>query len=136
MNEKAVIVATTSGQTLATFSPGGAPSLSEKENLMSGLLSAIKSFVNALDHEELEMIETTGKRIVILPSMANGLLFVLVGGLDFDKSAGLALLESIRDGVIERYGNVLEKTSQGTDPGAVRGGIEAIARDLLAASDK
>jgi hypothetical protein len=135
---RTIIVSTTSGHTLARVSPEGrAPEgLDEKGELMVGLLSAIKSFVNQLQNEEIEMIDTTSRRIVILPSMSNGLIFALIAEGAIEKSAGQVILENIRDSVIKKYGDLLEVTRGGTDPGAARGGIEKIALEILDAFDR
>jgi len=74
------------------------------EDLIMGFLSALKMFANSsLSGQELEMIDMTDIRWIVLPSMTNELVFFLLSDYSCDKHTGHEILEDIRDIVVEKY---------------------------------
>jgi len=70
------------------------------ETLMQGLISAIKSFANSFNGEEIESINMTKTKMVILPSMINKIIFVLICDYADDLAGCFRILEDIRDEVL------------------------------------
>jgi predicted regulator of Ras-like GTPase activity (Roadblock/LC7/MglB family) len=87
------------------------------KDLVGALLTAMKSFVNTLEGEEIEMIETTSYRWITLPSTGNEIIFVAVTDDKVEKFDCVRMLSTIRDEVVEKYrknfmGDSITKVSQ------------------------
>lgn len=86
-----------------TFDEINDPFKGHDNSLVTALVTALKMFANTLHGEEIEMIETTSYRIILLPSMASEVIFFIVADYTFDKFDGIYLLEKIRDEVLVNY---------------------------------
>jgi len=98
---KNVLIFSTSGFPIFTHRfKGDVIGEGHSETLMQGLISAIKSFANSFNGEEIESINMTKTKMVILPSMINKIIFVLICDYADDLAGCFRILEDIRDEVL------------------------------------
>lgn len=131
MSVKNILICSTSGQLIINYKEEEEVLMDHDDMLVSALMSAIRTFILSLRGEEIERIETTNLRFIILPSVTNGLIFILISDLKSNGDKALQVLEDIRDEMLEKYGSLVRNDSFYERNPNVINGLMSIAKEVL-----
>lgn len=132
MNVKKVLIIASTGHPVISYGVGKDELFGDMdEDLISALISAIKMFSNTFSGEEISVIEMTKIKWVILPSLINGLIFVMIAEYSEDSSDCRSILEDIRDKVLEEHKDHLTMEMLFQLPNSTRCGIEDLIKQTL-----
>lgn len=126
-----IMILATTGHHIYTYRSEYDALKNHDDLLMNGLISAMKSFANSFEGEELESINMTKSKIVLLPSMINKIVIALICDYEDNLDMCYQALETIRDEIFSNYLNQLKGLNLTCIPEETKEKIKEIIEKVL-----